>query len=701
MLASCTVQEEFRTPVREDVKFYATFEQPEDAATKVYANEELCLRWDADDRVSIFNQSTYNGQYRFLGETGANAGEFEKVEGGEFVTGNPIEHYVSFYPYSEETVINEHEQITYFFPAEQFYRDASFGLKANPMISVTDDNVLLFKNAGGFLTFSLYGEGSVNSIVLQGNRDELISGVGVVWMSSEGTPSVSMFYDPSAPSAQVVLTCETPVALSSSEDAAKEFWFVIPPTNFYQGFTITVNTTVGTFKKKTAKNITIERNRISRMAPMKIEVATSPNIEFADPNVEAICVDRWDSNGDGKLSKDEAAAVTDLGTAFKQNKTIVQFNELQYFTGLTEIAEEAFRSCENLASVTLPESVKVIGQYAFMYCYALSGINIPEGVTLIDHSAFGSCQSLGNVVFPATLTTLGISAFSGCAFTSLVIPAGVTEIGREAFGRISGLTSIVVDSANPVYDSRGGCNAIIETAKNRLIRGCSVTEIPNTVTSLYDYAFCGVSGMTSIDIPASVKKLGGYAFGECPDLTSAYIPATVDSIGLGLFRVCPKLTSIVVDPANPVYDSREDCNAVIVTATNTLTAPCLTTVIPSSITAIGQEAYSDNIFLVGNFDIPEGIISVGQVAFTGCKGLVSFTLPSTLQEIGIFAFAFNPTVTSLTCYAVTPPTILIPFLMPFQGMDPDFKIYVPAESLEAYKAADGWKHHASIIFAIE
>ena len=704
MLASCSVQEEeFRTPVREDVKFYATFEQPDEAGTKVYANQNLYLRWDADDEVSIFNKNTYNQEYRFLGETGANAGEFAKVENAEFVTGNSIDHVVSFYPYDRELKINENEEIEFVFPAEQTYRVYSFGYGANPMISVTDDNVLQYKNIGGYLTISLYGEGSVNSIVLQGNRGEVISGKGLVLMSPEsGEPSVGLYNISSIVSpSEIVLTCPTPISLWSSEESATEFWFVVPPTTFNEGFTVTINTNVGTFTKKTTKQITIERNRVSRMAPMKIEVSTSPAIVFEDPTVEAVCVGLWDTNGDGKLSQAEAAEVTDFGTPFKLNKKIVKFNELQYFTGLTEIPDQAFITCEKLESIVLPASVKVIGTGAFSQC-ALSGINLPEGLTEIGLSAFSGCKSLGNVVFPASLKTLGQDAFSGCvALTSLEIPAGVTEIGRLAFNYIPGITSFVVDPANPVYDSRGGCNALIETATNTLLRGCSATVIPNTVTSLTEYAFSGVAGATSIDIPASVKSVGGYAFGEMPDLTSAYIPATVDTLGRGLFRVCPKLTSIVVDSANPKYDSRNNCNAVIETATNTLMAPCSTTVIPSTVTAIGPDSYSDNTFLVGSFIIPEGITSIGQTAFTGCKGLVSMTLPSTLTELGIFAIAFNPALDTITCLAVEPPaTTWGQFLDPFQQNGPNFKIYVPAASVEAYKAADGWSRHADVIFGI-
>ena len=129
LIASCSVQEEvFEVPQQDDVRFYASFERPTQDGTKVYVNEDLHLRWTADDRVSIFNQNTYNQQYKFLGETGDNSGEFAKVEGAEFVTGNPIANVVSVYPYQESATILESEVMTLTLPAEQHFADKSFGL---------------------------------------------------------------------------------------------------------------------------------------------------------------------------------------------------------------------------------------------------------------------------------------------------------------------------------------------------------------------------------------------------------------------------------------------------------------------------------------------------------------------------------------------------------------------------------------------
>ena len=705
-VASCSTQElDFQAPVRDDVAFYASFEQPGepgDDATKVYANEELRLRWDADDRVSIFNKNTYNQQYRFLGETGANAGEFAKVESAEFVTGNALDNVISFYPYSSQTTIDESGAVTCYLPSEQFYRMSSFGPEANPMMSVSADNVLQFKNVGGYLALRFYGGMAVNSITLEGHNSELLHGRGVVSMDLGGEPSVQMYFNPLAPNFELVLTCQNPVVLGDTEAGTQEFWFVVPPVTFQGGFTVTVDTSEGVFKKKTSKTVTIERNRISRMAPMKLEVSTSPAIEFEDPAVKEVCINLWDTNGDGELSLEEAAAVTDLGTAFRGKQTIVKFNELQCFTGLSEIPDQAFSNCTNLASVVLPETLTSIGQSAFSFCPALTSVNLPESLTSIGISAFNSCTALTGVRFPESLTTVGSSAFQRCGLTTLEIPAGLTDIGENAFIYNSGLTAIHVSEANPVYDSRGGCNALIHTETNDLLKACSATVVPNSVTSFHSYAYSGVVGLTSFDVPEQVTSLGSYVFSECSDLTSATIPAATTYIGMNLFHVCTNLTSIVVAPDNPTYDSRDHCNAVIETETNKLHAPCRTTVIPETVTAIGQEAYSDSEYLEGDLVIPEWVTSVGQVAFTGCKKLETVTLPRGLQEIGILAFSFNPMLTSVTCLAPEPPTLVFgQFIWAFSSNAPDFKIYVPAESLEAYQNAEGWSKHTDVIFPIE
>ena len=162
-------------------------------------------------------------------------------------------------------------------------------------------------------------------------------------------------------------------------------------------------------------------------------------------------------------------------------------------------------------------------------------------------------------------------AFIYCeGLTSIVVPNSVTEIGQEAFGNCPGLTSIVVESGNPRFDSRNNCNAIIETTDNELIAGCKNTIIPNSVTKVGNFAFKGCESLTSIVIPNSVTEIGDRAFDGCGGLTSVNIGNSVTEIGDWAFEGCTGLTSVVVGSGNPRFDSRNNCNAIIETASNTL-----------------------------------------------------------------------------------------------------------------------------------
>ena len=260
-------------------------------------------------------------------------------------------------------------------------------------------------------------------------------------------------------------------------------------------------------------------------------------------------------------------------------------------------------------------SVTAIGEDAFWCCYGLTSIEIPSSVTSIGRYAFGYCYCL----------------------TSIEIPSSVTSIGEYAFYKCSGLTSITVDPANTAYDSHNNCNAIIRKSDNTLIAGCQNTVIPSSVTSIGGYAFYDCSGLTTIEIPSSVTSIGYDAFYGCSGLISIEIPSSVTSIGRAAFSGCSGLTSIKVDAANTVYDSRDNCNAIIETSSNSLIAGCQNSVIPSSVTSIGSYAFGDCTGLT-SVEIPSSVTEIGYDAFYGCKGLTSIEIPSSVTEIGGRAF---------------------------------------------------------------
>ncbi|MBO7230378.1 MAG: leucine-rich repeat domain-containing protein [Bacteroidaceae bacterium] len=219
-----------------------------------------------------------------------------------------------------------------------------------------------------------------------------------------------------------------------------------------------------------------------------------------------------------------------------------------------------------------------------------------------------------SVVIPATVeyykkvykvTTIGKKAFFECkALENIVIPNSVTSIGEEAFRGCSGLTSIT---------------------------------IPNSVKSIGNDAFRYCHGLTSVTIPNSVTSIGDYAFLNCSGLTSIEIPNSVTSIKNNAFSDCSGLTSISVASDNTVYDSRENCNAIIETATNTLIAGCKNTIIPNSVTSIRCSAFSGCPGLK-SITIPNSVTGIGNYAFYKCSGITSITIPNSVTSIGEYAF---------------------------------------------------------------
>jgi hypothetical protein len=176
-------------------------------------------------------------------------------------------------------------------------------------------------------------------------------------------------------------------------------------------------------------------------------------------------------------------------------------------------------------------------------------------VTSIGERAFQACSDL-TVTIPNTVTSIGSAAFEGCSITEITIPESVTTIGGSAFESCNGLNSISVETGNPNYDSRNNCNAIIETQSNTLIMGCNNTIIPNSVTSIGDYAFQSCWRMTSIDIPNSVVSIGNYAC-RGAGFTSIVIPESVKTIGEDAFSYEYHLTDVYCYAKNVPETSKD------------------------------------------------------------------------------------------------------------------------------------------------
>ena len=405
------------------------------------------------------------------------------------------------------------------------------------------------------------------------------------------------------------------------------------------------------------------------------------NIVFADAAVKQICVENWDTNHDGELSTDEAAAVTDLGGVFGYNEEITSFDELQYFTGLTSIGEYDFFWCPSLRSVIIPDNVTSLSDG-----FTGTGMftDAPDGVFYVDKWA---CAYKGDVT-PRIIS----------------IAEGTRGIANRAFNSLS-------------YSN------------------LTTVRIPNSVEYIGDYSFRECSSLKSLTLGSSVKSIGNYAFEKCSQLAELFIPSSVSSIGTCAFKEC-LLTSISVDPDNATYDSRNDCNAIIETVTNTLIVGCRNSTIPATVTGIGDYAFyncfaldiaiPNSVTSIGDYAfydcqslntaMPNSVTTIGNWAFSYCYSLTDLTIPNTATTIGDYSFqscssltsvSIGSSVTSIGNYAFNGCSMLrsvsVSMKVPISIESNVFPnranatLYVPSGKKSVYEAAEYWKEFKEIV----
>ena len=295
------------------------------------------------------------------------------------------------------------------------------------------------------------------------------------------------------------------------------------------------------------------------------------NIEFKDAVVKAICVENWDLDGDGELSKAEAAKVTNLRWVFKRNNEITSFEELEYFTGLRSVADSAFKCCANLRSVKLPESVTAIGDNAFEESKNLTLPKLPDNLTTVGEGAFCFCEKLSLLSLPETLTDIGNWAFSCCANLALTrLPSGLTSIGDGTFNRCFN----IVPEELPSGLTRLGSWAFSECSS------FNPASLPDGVMFIGNNALGGCSSFTCSQLPSALRSIGSYAFAQCHKVRFTSIPEGIVKISKAAFEGCFSIKNITLPESLQVIDS---------SAFNGLSLTDVT--IPENVTFIGGNAF--------------------------------------------------------------------------------------------------------------
>ncbi|MBR4155730.1 MAG: leucine-rich repeat domain-containing protein, partial [Bacteroidales bacterium] len=365
----------------------------------------------------------------------------------------------------------------------------------------------------------------------------------------------------------------------------------------------------------------------------------------------------------GKGVVDESVFIDYESYSLKFTVTSVEPNECEVVCSNNPTTPTAIRIPSTVEIWGKEYTVTSIGNDAFHYCENLIGVEIPNSVTYIGNSAFG-VSGLTSIEFPNSVTSIGTHVINSCPnIESVEIPSSLTEIGDYNFIYCPNLKSIKVDNNNPVYDSRNNCNAIIETETNTLIAGCSNTIIPNSVSSIGKAAFVG-SDVINMEIPNSVISICDAAFCVCKKLENVIFEenSQLESIGdnslpsYGVFGGCENLKSIEI---------------------------------PRSVTSIGDHAF-DNCTSLTNIEIPNSVTFIDYYAFCHCTSLTNIEIPNSVTFIGYHAFEYCDNLTSIYCYAENVPVTRD---YAFDYCPSDMVIYVPAQSLEAYKATSPWNNY--------
>ena len=657
----------------------------EGSDTRVELNEALKTVWSKGDEVSVFYLSDANQKWQYQGETGERLGTLKCVDRG--VAEEKMQRVVVAYPYNAQYVVNTDTHNLYAsLPAVQSYKEGSYGSEGNIMVAQSEFTQFSLKSVCGWLRVELTGEGQkVKSITLRGNAEEQVAGLIYVDTATAEATLASEMGEASDEEqvggvggglefdntvfTEVTLDCGDGVTLGAEATA---FYIALLPQTFEKGMTVEINYANGNSQLLVCENsITIIRNHISPIgieANVEVEIPTNQLWYTASALVKpytssafnaAIVSNEWDeATGEGVITFD--GKLTTIGEQAFYN--CGSLTSVTIGDSVTTIGDEAFMYCRSLTSVTIPDSVTTIGEWAFSWCSSLTSVTIPDSVTTIGDYAFYECSSLTSVTIPDSVTTIGEYAFRDCYdLTSVTIPDSVTTIGKAAFASCSSLAEFKGKFAT----DGGRClikdNTIIAYAE---ASGTTYT-IPDSVTTIGDSAFRGCDNLTSVTIPDSVTLIGDSAFRGCDNLTSVTIPDSVTTIGKYAFYYCESLTSVTI---------------------------------PDSVTTIGNSAFW-NCNSLTSVTIPDSVTTIGDEAFCNCRSLTSVTIPDSVTTIGDDAFFNCHSLTSVYCEATTPPSLGYGAFMYYDNGDVNIgcPIYVPAESVEAYKAAKYWSGYAADI----
>ena len=692
----------------------------EDDETRIQLNEAQKTVWTKDDLVSVFYLSNANQKWQYQGETGERIGNLQRVEDATATA--QTSKVVVVYPYRDDHYLNyESCNLHATLPTTQYYAEGSYGVGSNLMVSQSEFTQFSLKSVCGWLKLQLTGNGEVvKSIKFRGNNGEQVAGlIYVDTATAEATLASEMggtddnnaggnlVFDDTILT-EVVLDCGEGVTLGTE---ATSFYISLPPQTFENGFTVEIESDgYKPMTLSTENELVIERNTIQPMAKVAFcsEVRTIANNEIwytATKRIEPdwtfdtfganVISSEWNSyTGKGIITFD--CDITIIGSrAFYKNENLqsVTFNN-----NLTTIDSRAFEGCSSLTNVTIPGNIQEVGYLAFADCTNVSSIiletgdtelwisysfdNIPSTTLYVDRDlgggynyspfehvgistitigpnmkyidtfVFANCNHIQgfNISSGSKLEKIGYCAFYNSNINGLRIPGSVTEIDSTAFAMTTGM-GWFMGGSSVYWVGMNGELAYEEASLRILLRWPSEFSYSDAIVSSYYY-----------------DKIGAYSF------------AGIDNLRYFQIAMYDGSTIELDDCAFWHCENLESFKGVVAAGAK------------MNISAIGSTVFGYTAIEELNF-LDSSFTSIDRT-FRQCITLKTLFLPKTLSQIGECSFEDCENLTNLYIAAIIPPSLSEDA---FKGICEEVVIYVPAESVDTYKSADGWKDYANAI----
>ena len=513
LLFSCTRESDLIIQPVETITFTASWAGSDETRT-ILQSDGTSVWWESGAQINVFFSDKASGKFTSTNSQPQAIVDFQgslPIIVGSVETENPAHSYLAVYPYNAANTCDG-ESVTLTVPSTQTAVEGTFANKMFPSIATSTNFHLAFYNICGGVRFTVANEG-ISSITFKANNEESL--VGKVQVGFDGIPVVQ---DVIEGGSEVVIN-----APSGGFVPGKYYFAALLPQTLSKGVSLIFKKEDGKVASTSLDNsITINRSRFGKMEEKDKGLEFKDDgsgheptdvIAFADPAAKYACVAKFDINGDGEVSYEEAEAATSFDGLFDNWKGVTSFDEIRYFKNVQSLSE-VFFDCNKLVSITVPENIIDLGTSAFAGCYRLSSVVLPSGITTIGNYTFQNCSSLSSIDIPENVSAVGLNAFCGCSsLTAIELPSGVTAIDDGTFANCSSLATI---------------------------------GLPSNVTSIGESAFYGCSSLSSIVLPPRLKTIGQYAFSGCSSLIQVVIPEGVTSIPQFCFQNCRSLVSISI-----------------------------------------------------------------------------------------------------------------------------------------------------------